>query len=829
MIGGLDGSESRDPESDAARSPWRCGKSDVKAIVALVVMAATVFAPIVFGGKMFLNGNLIGDHLPRLAWAAGEIAAGRIPLWADALAFGFPVYLDQFQVVNPPFVVLLRLLSTIDAADWAVVSGFLVGSLATYACGRRFGLSALGSFLTAAVFSYATEQVFWGQEPPWALSIYLFPAALLLATYVAKGGFGRVAVAAPVYAYLIVAGYIEMTLFATGLAFLWTVQEAVSAKKGFAGPFRFALTVASGALIASPWLLPAIRFIADTTRSGGVTNASADGAGVMTILDAIHMFFPSLSIRFMPIAALQDGTIYVFMGVIPFFLALSGLRRFKTDPRVRFFAAVAAFCLLVFMPLVSIYPIVHRLPVLNLFRFGWKWSYPFMFSVAMMAGLEIERIGKGADLDDRFWRLARRVGAAVVAVYLLCWTVVVATQDRIATYAIDYFSRHSYSGILGRPLDYYAVQIRRVVADFSAGAAPWRSGALAGLVPFVALAVLFHPRIRRLVSARVFAGIVVGVTALSLVLAAYGNVSYTDKSAVTTPPIMADYLGTHVGDARIAPFVPYFSDYRSAFGLDLYDEGVNQAIGKELLYSNAAMLYGFDSAVSGGSLITERPYRMSLVVLANGARTADEFRRNLTAREQDRIDGFSEIAPALRMLSVRYVLSSFPLKAPFVEEYRATTTLGFPVVAYRLDDPLPKVFLATSTVFLPEGDEPGAFGAVMSETDFGSRTYVECDACSSDGSVTSSSKELLSVKKSPMTLEASVRSDRGAWLVLSQTYLSSWKAYVDGKPAPLRRANYVFEAVSVPAGEHQVLVKNDGFWERYFGSIRELTQGYLPK
>ena len=40
--------------------------------------------------------------------------------------------------------------------------------------------------------------------------------------------------------------------------------------------------------------------------------------------------------------------------------------------------------------------------------------------------------------------------------------------------------------------------------------------------------------------------------------------------------------------------------------------------------------------------------------------------------------------------------------------------------------------------------------------------------------------------------------------VLSQTYYHWWRAYVDGQPAPLLQANYAFQAVSVPAGRHQV-------------------------
>jgi hypothetical protein len=41
-------------------------------------------------------------------------------------------------------------------------------------------------------------------------------------------------------------------------------------------------------------------------------------------------------------------------------------------------------------------------------------------------------------------------------------------------------------------------------------------------------------------------------------------------------------------------------------------------------------------------------------------------------------------------------------------------------------------------------------------------------------------------------------------LMLGEVYYPAWKAYVDGEPAPLYRADHLFRAVPVPAGEHTV-------------------------
>ncbi len=53
-------------------------------------------------------------------------------------------------------------------------------------------------------------------------------------------------------------------------------------------------------------------------------------------------------------------------------------------------------------------------------------------------------------------------------------------------------------------------------------------------------------------------------------------------------------------------------------------------------------------------------------------------------------------------------------------------------------------------------------------------------------------------------LDISVESQADGWLMVSNTWYPGWKAYVDGKEMPVLRADYLFMAVTVPQGQHQV-------------------------
>jgi hypothetical protein len=56
-------------------------------------------------------------------------------------------------------------------------------------------------------------------------------------------------------------------------------------------------------------------------------------------------------------------------------------------------------------------------------------------------------------------------------------------------------------------------------------------------------------------------------------------------------------------------------------------------------------------------------------------------------------------------------------------------------------------------------------------------------------------------------LEAEVACATNAMIVIAQCYYPAWKAYVDGHHVPLWRANHAYQALEVPAGVHQLLLR----------------------
>lgn len=128
-----------------------------------------------------------------------------------------------------------------------------------------------------------------------------------------------------------------------------------------------------------------------------------------------------------------------------------------------------------------------------------------------------------------------------------------------------------------------------------------------------------------------------------------------------------------------------------------------------------------------------------------------------------------------------------------------------------------KVFdWVTRTNFIPivtAGQEPlfaadqDVFNSIANiQVDFRRQTYLPPEARAVVKARPQPNARILSTDFSPARQKIQVTTPGPALVVLSQAFYHNWKASVDGAPAPLWRANYAFQAVEVPAGQHVILL-----------------------
>ena len=118
---------------------------------------------------------------------------------------------------------------------------------------------------------------------------------------------------------------------------------------------------------------------------------------------------------------------------------------------------------------------------------------------------------------------------------------------------------------------------------------------------------------------------------------------------------------------------------------------------------------------------------------------------------------------------------------------------------YLNQDALPRVLFVGQTLVVPSHE--AAWEAIRAD-DFNPTAIVILEG--GQALDTNPSSALSIPQYDPNTVTIAVDTDQSGYLVLPDAYYPGWQATVDGQPESIRRANYAFRAVYVPAGQHTV-------------------------
>jgi hypothetical protein len=157
----------------------------------------------------------------------------------------------------------------------------------------------------------------------------------------------------------------------------------------------------------------------------------------------------------------------------------------------------------------------------------------------------------------------------------------------------------------------------------------------------------------------------------------------------------------------------------------------------------------------------------------------------------------------LNLLNVKYLLMQQPIDYPqFVLQ---DSCYGGRVKIYRNTTALPRVWLAGDFEVIKEDR---AIIERLKSASFDPRSTVILEE-PPQGSVSQGRPQGRATVDSyhPNVVELTAESDCPALLVMSDNWYPAWRAEVDGKPAPLYRADYTLRAVPVPAGSHRVVLR----------------------
>jgi hypothetical protein len=170
-----------------------------------------------------------------------------------------------------------------------------------------------------------------------------------------------------------------------------------------------------------------------------------------------------------------------------------------------------------------------------------------------------------------------------------------------------------------------------------------------------------------------------------------------------------------------------------------------------------------------------------------------------------KVDGFFSLTPreSDEVLSLFYTTTN--ASCPGLENFMGVSQITAPDAVFHWRSRtnfLPLVTAGQKPVFL---DDAKALAALaQNDFDGGKVVFLPPDERASVTVSNRAAAKILSSKFGTQTVDAEVEAAQPSLVVVSQTYFHDWRATVDGRPAPLLRANVAFQAVQVPAGRHRL-------------------------
>ena len=157
------------------------------------------------------------------------------------------------------------------------------------------------------------------------------------------------------------------------------------------------------------------------------------------------------------------------------------------------------------------------------------------------------------------------------------------------------------------------------------------------------------------------------------------------------------------------------------------------------------------------------------------------------------------------LLAVSHVLSwreALPIDAlELVSEVEASASTRL----FHLDDAGPRAWRAPRAFVVPDDEE--VLRRLHDPTFDLYGTVLLAEGEGSEGVVEGYEGGLSEISTATGYARASVRGDGEGWVVFSEMHHPGWRAWVDGAPSPVLRADLALVAVPVPAGEHEVEIR----------------------
>jgi hypothetical protein len=727
--------------------------------------------------------DITDTYITRDYFVVESYRDGETPFWNPYTMAGHPIYADGVTRVFSPFLLFYTFLDLPLGYSVARITELFLAAVFFYIFLGGIGTGSRGALIGSLVFAFSAHSMFHLTGLGWWGGLMWLPLILLCVDRAAtRASYGWAILAGVFLGAQFFCGWMQNQIYYVGAialyySYLGARKVGAAGHEGRALPFRKAVLLCATTLIAgfglaaTQWV-PVMELLGYSNRKIVPTEVgyiylppwylatmvlpnlfgSADDARTLTLFTALNVSHDH--ILYIGIAALAPLAFCIYR------LKRAGGVSNEVAFRSRFFLLLAALSLLIMMAAPLYVHVTRYIPVLQVIRVTVRAGVLFFFAVSVLAGFGAKlMLGSSEELLRAFLAHVKK---------FMVLTAILVLAATAASYLLK------LSGMVWEDAGSGKIAfLRRAASILSEQFTPPRADILFPLLLLflltLALSGYAYGRLHR----QAFFAALAALLSIDLFWVSTQFNQTFDRSRVFPSTVITERLrALPPGRVLVAP-----SDL---------DTNRRASSGRKIIAPPNTLLPYRVPAVAGknqqfprwyrdyASLIEPQPY-LSHVVFDQTA------------------SGFFDL------LNVKYVLTREGGEAPLGSELLLTAE---GISLYENKNAMPRAFLVND--ILEVRDQRAALEALKDKAFDPERSVV----VETGRELRESSADLAGIaaiiedRRNRVLIETEAQSD--GVLVLSDNYYPGWRAFIDGNPVEVLKANCTMRAVRVPAGRHMV-------------------------
>lgn len=688
--------------------------------------------------------------------------AGKVPLWNSYMFSGTPFLATLHSAALYPLNVFYIFLPNHLAWTALIVSQILLAAIFMYLFLTNLGLKKEASFLGAIAFSFSGYMIAWLEFATGGQAGLWLPLLLMLEYNLVKSGrFFWVLLISFIFFFIFTAGdfqvplYISLTYILFGVFLI--IQRGILRSLSLKRTFFVLVGVGLGILLSLPQLLPTVELFKQSIRADD-SYIREYFFGLMDWVKAVNFIWPDF------FGNVTTGNYWgrfgfheyiSFTGIVTVVFAVYSLISKKTATEKFFLFLLITSLLFLFPTPFGFLPYKLHLPALGTSSAS-RIIFLVDFCLAILGAYGFSK-----------WQGERK--SAILRI-LLFFLIITIGMGMSLMRLVNLTGDSSRFGVTPAMIINFKVSLRNMIPTT--------------LVLFFLGALFFTehkviPKLRMKLLSRYFLVmvpfVVLVVTTAELLRFAWKNTSFSPAEFLYPQTKTLDFLERQPRPFRIAGGIP--TNLFMPFGIE-------SAEGYDPIYP---LRYGqWISAVESGKL---------------GSST----------RRYGLIHNFS--SPLINYANVEYIVDY--KKGPMGDVnndgafYSSLEPLRYQPVfsegrvsVFKNTQSFPRVWLSGDYKL---ASEPAKIIEDLSNPMFARQRLIILES-EPEISIekTNLTHEVKHFKETYNKVEIGVSASDNALLFLSQTFFPGWKAFVDGQEVKVLRANYTFQAIAFPKGEHKI-------------------------